>query len=512
MAFWKPGAAGPGVDSAVHEENAIETYKTASKHLSIEQFRTSLPVFKHSLPIYNVIEKELLYLVDNYQVVIVVGQTGSGKTTQIPQYLYEANWSRDGKVIACTQPRRVAASSVAIRVAEETSSTLGELVGYAVRFEEKFDPSKTRIKYMTDGLLFREAMFDPLLSRYSVIMIDEAHERSLYTDLLLGLLKKIIKKRPELKIIISSATLDAEKFFLFFNESDKKEKSVEKEKNKKELNQMDKKETIQIDKNGKNSAFILSVQGRMFPVSIFHLSHPIDRYIEELVEIVWKIHTTEADGDILAFVTGREEIERVNELLHEKKGSKALILPLFAGLTMEQQMRVFEKTPNNCRKIIVATNIAEASVTIDNIVYVVDFGYEKIRIFNPKNGMDALVVCEISQASAMQRTGRAGRVRPGKAFRLYTEEKYANMRPNSVPEIQRCNLANVIIQLKALGIENICKFDFISPLSADFVERALEVLYSLQILDENAKLTQPLGYQIAEFPLEPLAAKMVRIS
>ncbi|KAI8079931.1 P-loop containing nucleoside triphosphate hydrolase protein [Halteromyces radiatus] len=486
MAFWKPGTIAPGSSVDRDTENETDTTVIAHaeqqyRHLTLKQQRERLPVFK--------LRRELLYSIETYQTTIVIGQTGCGKTTQIPQYLEEAGWTRNRKQIACTQPRRIAATTVAQRVADEKSVKLGDEVGYLIRFDDQTS-SKTRIKYMTDGMLFRETMIDPLLTNYDVVMIDEAHERSLYTDILLGVLKKIQKKRPDLHVIISSATLDAETFYTFFNHNTTKDRS-------------------------KDTANIISLEGRMYPVDTLYVDEPVPDYVEKTIQTVFDIHTQEARGDILIFLTGREEIDHVVSEIYDRaktlpKGSLYLEpLPLYAGLTLQEQLRVFEPTPRDSRKVIVSTNIAEASVTLEGIVYVIDCGFVKIRAYNPKTGMEALVVTPISKASALQRAGRAGRVRPGKAFRLYTEETYNTLRDTSIPEIQRTNLAPVILQLKALGIDNVLRFDFVTAPPAALMIRALELLYSLKALDDVGRLTLPLGMTLAEFPVDPMLGKIL---
>ncbi|OQE17204.1 hypothetical protein PENSTE_c021G03571 [Penicillium steckii] len=446
-----------------------------------------LPIARH--------KKSLLYLIENYPVTIVVGQTGSGKTTQLPQYLDQAGWCEDGKVIAVTQPRRVAATTVATRVAEEMRGKVGEAVGYSIRFEDTTSAA-TRIKFLTDGMLLREALVDPLLSRYSVIMVDEAHERSLSTDVLLGILKKIRKKRPELRIIISSATLQAEDFLRFFAED--------------EFNP-----DADPTNLGGSVGRIISLEGRMYPVDTLFLESPAEDYVERAVKTVFDIHTQEAEGDVLLFLTGREEIDRAIQLISERaaylhpKAPSLLTLPLYAGLTTDQQMYVFEPTPENTRKVIVSTNIAEASVTIDGIIYVIDCGFAKLRAYNPTTGIETLTAVPISKASATQRAGRAGRTKPGKCFRLYTQQAYEQLPEATVPEIQRSNLAPIVMQLKALGIDNIVRFDFLTSPPAELVIRAFELLYSLGAVDDYAKLTKPLGIRMAELAVDPMMGKVL---
>ncbi|KAL7414009.1 P-loop containing nucleoside triphosphate hydrolase protein [Mrakia frigida] len=484
--FWKPGTAAPGstVDRETEAEGTlVQSAPNKYASLGLQGQRQSLPIFKH--------RDHLLYAVEKYPVVIVVGQTGCGKTTQLPQYLHEAGWSADGRVVGCTQPRRVAATSVATRVAEEMGSVLGDEVGYTIRFEDKSSPS-TKIKYLTDGMLFRETMLDPLLQKYSVIMIDEAHERGAYTDLLLGILKKIRRKRPELRIIISSATIDAEDFREYFNSN--------------------------VDGEGKEAeeSVIISLEGRMYPVEVAYLSEPSSDYVEAAVQAVFDIHAKEPAGDILVFLTGREEIDSCIQEIAERiptmpKGMPGLLpLPLHSGLTAEEQAEIFEPPPRDTRKVIVSTNIAEASVTIEGIKFVVDCGFVKLRTFNPHTGTDLLSVVPCSLASLNQRAGRAGRTSPGKTFRLFPSSVLPTLPRSTVPEICRSDISLFVLQLKALGIENVIRgFDFMTPPPSDMMMRALEFLYSLKALDEAAKLTRPLGMWMAEMPVEPMMAAIL---
>lgn len=322
-------------------------------------------------------------------------------------------------------------------------------------------------------------------------MVDEAHERSISTDILLGLLKKILKRRPELRVIISSATLQAEDFLDFFTRDDATSQNA------------------QIPPKGS----IISLEGRTYPIDILYLDSPTEDYVEKAIATTFAIHTKEEKGDILVFLTGREEIEyAVNAIaerslqLHSETQS-LLPLPLYAGLTTEQQMYVFEPAPENTRKVIFSTNIAEASVTIDGIVYVIDSGFVKLRAYDPKTGIETLTATHVSKAAAAQRAGRSGRTKPGKCFRLYTEDAFIGLPDTNVPEIQRSNLAPFILQLKALGIDNVLRFDYLTSPPAELMIKALELLYSLGALDEYAKLTKPLGMQMAELAVEPMMAK-----
>ncbi|KAI0956903.1 hypothetical protein AcW1_005471 [Taiwanofungus camphoratus] len=482
LQFWKPGTVGPGstLDRATEtEENVIQS-APLSTLLSIQSARERLPIFKH--------REKLLYCVENYGTVIVVGQTGCGKTTQLPQYLHEAGWSADGNVIACTQPRRVAATSVAGRVAAEVGSVLGDEVGYTIRFEDVSDKERSRILYMTDGMLFRETLLDPLLSRYSVIMIDEAHERSIYTDLMLGILKKIRRKRPSLRLIISSATLDATSLLDYFTAG-----------------------------NSSDEATIVSLEGRMYPVQVAYLQEPAPDYVHKAAEVVWSIHLQQGSGDILVFLTGREEIDRCLEELADllptlpRNAMRLKLLALHAGLTTEEQLSVFEPAERGSRKVIISTNIAEASVTIESIKFVVDSGFVKIRTYNPTTSLSSLVTVPVSQASATQRAGRAGRTSAGICYRLYPQNVFDKLPLTTPPEITRTDLTTPILQLKSLGIDDLMKFEWVSSPPAESVLRALEGLHAAGMIGDDGRLTVT-GEKVAECPVEVNIARMLFMS
>ncbi|KAI3456192.1 hypothetical protein Pfo_012855 [Paulownia fortunei] len=490
--FWKPGTEKPRlVDD---EEGGVLFYSTSLSsssgygYANIEKQRQRLPVYKYRTAI--------LYLVETHATTIVVGETGSGKTTQIPQYLKEAGWAEGGRMIVCTQPRRLAVQTVASRVSEEMGVKLGEEVGYTIRFEDITNTELTRIKFLTDGVLLREMMDDPLLSKYSVIMVDEAHERSLSTDILLGLLKKIQRRRPELRLIISSATIEAKSMASFFNIRRKGRDDEE--------------------HGPRKEPAILSVEGRGFNVQIFYVEEPVSDYIRAAVSTVVSIHDEEPMGDILVFLTGQDDIDAAIQLLTEdshRRNQGLIVLPLYSGLPRADQDLVFSPSPRGKRKVVISTNIAETSLTLEGVVYVVDCGFSKQRFYNPVTDIENLVVAPISKASARQRAGRAGRVRPGKCYRLYTEEYFINeMSADGIPEMQRSNLVSCVIQLKALGIDNILGFDWPASPSPEALIRALEVLYSLGVLDDDAKLTSPAGFQVAEIPLDPMISKMILAS
>jgi len=488
--FWKPGSEAPGANVQVERSDGSEGAGTFFRYnpnvsLSIQQQRQKLPVFKY--------RNHILYLLEKYQTLVLVGETGSGKSTQIPQYLDEGGWTAGGRKVAVTQPRRVAATTVTERVAEEMGTFVGQDVGYSIRFDDFSDPNRTRIKFMTDGYLLREMMSDPLLSKYSVIVLDEAHERTLYTDIIGGLLKKILKKRDELRLIVSSATLNAEEFQAFFNFNNSTDSSLD-------------------------TSVIMTVEGRMFPVDIFYIQSPVPSYLKATVETVISIHKEEAVGDILAFLTGQDEVENVVSMLRneaEKMSSqemKMMVLPMYGGLSVAEQLKVFQRTPVNTRKVVIATNIAEASITINGIVYVIDSGFVKLKAYNPSSGIESLVVVPVSQASAEQRAGRAGRIRSGKAYRLYTEESFHKLEKRTCPEMQRSDLAPVILQLKSLGIANVLRFAFLSRPPALCMARGLELLYAIGAIDDNGELTEPLGRRMAELPINPMLAKVLLTS
>ncbi|KAI7750756.1 hypothetical protein M8C21_013058 [Ambrosia artemisiifolia] len=389
---------------------------------------------RKTLPVWHQKEEFLKALRDN-QTLILVGETGSGKTTQIPQFVLEAveleSADRRKKfMVGCTQPRRVAAMSVSRRVAEEMDVTIGEEVGYSIRFED-CSSAKTVLKYLTDGMLLREAMTDPLL------------------------------ERPDLKLVVMSATLEAEKF-----------------------------------------------QGYFFAI-----------------RTVVQIHMCEPPGDILVFLTGEEEIEDACRKITKEVGNlgdqvgPVKVVPLYSTLPPAMQQKIFEPAPPPLteggpagRKIVISTNIAETSLTIDGIVYVIDPGFAKQKVYNPRVRVESLLVSPISKASAHQRSGRAGRTQPGKCFRLYTEKSFNNdLQPQTYPEILRSNLANTVLTLKKLGIDDLVHFDFMDPPAPETLMRALEVLNYLGALDDEGNLTK-LGEIMSEFPLDPQMGKMLVVS
>ena len=447
-------------------------------HQTLVQKARSLKTVRHSLPIYQHREP-LMAAIREFPVLIVVGETGSGKTTQLPQYLFEDGYTGGGKLIGCTQPRRVAAMAVASRVAEEMGVKLGHEVGYSIRFEDNTSES-TVVKYMTDGMLLREFLTDPTLADYSVMIIDEAHERTLHTDILFGLVKDLVNARDDFKVVISSATIDAQKFSKFFN-----------------------------------NAPIYNVPGRRFPVSIHYTKAPEANYLEATVLTALQVHLTEGPGDVLVFLPGQQEIEEAMELISVRtrgmgnQMAELLVLPIYSALPPDMQAKIFAPTPLGARKLVLATNIAETSLTIDNIVFVIDPGFCKQNSFNPKTGMESLQVVAISRASADQRAGRAGRVKPGKCFRLYTKWSFVNeLEAQNSPEILRTNLSSVVLLLKSIGIDNLFDFDFMDAPPSHTLHKALAELYLLGALNDRGELTI-LGRKMSQLPMEPMMAKCI---
>ncbi|KAI0156980.1 P-loop containing nucleoside triphosphate hydrolase protein [Xylariaceae sp. FL1272] len=471
---WNLGStlAGEG-KQLTQEERFLEAQIDAAekKALSIQETRKSLPIYKY--------RDEFIAALEQYQILVLVGETGSGKTTQLPQYLHEAGYTKNGRKVGCTQPRRVAAMSVAARVAEEMGVKVGNEVGYSIRFEDNTS-DKTILKYMTDGMLLREFMTEPDLDGYSAIMIDEAHERTVHTDILLALVKDLARERPDLKLLISSATMNAEKFAKYFDD-----------------------------------APIFNIPGRRYPVDIYYTPAPEANYLTAAITTIFQIHTSQGKGDILVFLTGQDEIEAAEQQLTEtarKLGNRVkelIVCPIYANLPSDLQSKIFEPTPNNARKVVLATNIAETSLTIDGITYVIDPGFVKENVYNPATGMSNLVVVPCSRASANQRSGRAGRVGPGKCFRLYTRYAYMNeMDESTTPEIQRTNLNGIVLQLKSLGINQLLEFEFMDPPPTEALIGALNQLFALQALNHKGELTK-VGRQMAEFPTDPMLAKAV---
>lgn len=490
------------------------------------QIAAKLPAAQH--------REELLEALARHRVVICVGETGSGKTTQIPQYLYEAAQQQaatiggdsDAKCIAITQPRRVATISVAQRVAEEMATDVGGrgVVGYAIRFDDH-SSEHTRVKFMTDGILVRECLADPLLRKYSCVMLDEAHERSIHTDILFGLLKQLVERRPDdFRLLVTSATLDYDRFASFFSLSEdrnSKRSDGDKTEGGASTSKPLKKQKTKTKPVVLKPCPVVKIPGRSFPVDIFHSKQmqimskkgPLSTYVRAAVETTLQVHNSEPLGHILVFLTGQQEIEdackQIRELHRQQQHDGTTIddmelrvLPLYGALQSKMQRSIFDPVPKNVRKVIVATNIAETSLTIDGIRFVIDCGFTKQKVYNPVQQMESLVVVPISKVSAQQRAGRAGRTGSGKCYRLYSKESYAQMMDETIPEIQRANLANTVLYLKLLGIHDVLGFPYLDPPDEDAILDALKQLFILDALDEGGNAT-PLGKLMSAFPLEP---------
>lgn len=445
---------------------------------------------RKNLPIFEA-KQRFLEQVKQNDCVVLIGETGSGKTTQVPQFIQESGLN--SKLIGITQPRRVAAISLSQRVGYESGSE--SKVGYRVRFEDTTGP-ETKIVYQTDGMLLRESMIDPLLSKYSWIILDEAHERTVNTDILFGVLKSAQDKRKteKLKIIVMSATMDALKFSEYFRHCP-----------------------------------ILYVIGRQHPVNIRHVTETKDDWLTAVMQTIMKIHMeSPAQEDILAFLTGQDEIESVSQTLkaalqhnQEVDGQveigpqlvkKAIVMPLYAALQVSSQQKVFLPAKPGTRKIILATNIAETSITIPGIKHVIDSCRVKAKVHQASTGLDILRVVKISQAQAAQRAGRAGRDSEGNCYRMLTRQEFDRLDTETVPEIKRCAISTVLLQMLSIGIENIFKFDFLDPPPEDAVQgalRQLELLGAIELNDEeNVRLTE-IGKQLAIFPLDPKFTKAI---
>lgn len=453
--------------------NPWTTKPYSRRYFELLERRKMLPIFDKDNLIVDTVRR--------HSVTLLMGETGSGKTTQIPQFLL----ATAGKgMIACTQPRRVAAMSVASRVAEEMDVRLGDTVGYHVRFENAQN-EKTRILYLTDGMLLREAQADNKLSRYSVIVVDEAHERTVDTDILLGILRILCTHRPDLRVMVMSATLDMERFQGYFSD-----------------------------------APLIRIPGRMHSVRIFYTETPVKDYVQSALEHATHIHVNEPMGDILIFLIGEAEIERaVHRLRHaiddatsrggHHTAPNAVVVPLYGSMPLKDQQRAFQPAGANVRKIICSTNIAETSVTIDGVVYVVDCGYHKQSLYNAEARVDCLLPTVISKASAEQRAGRAGRTKPGKCYRLMTEADYQSQLPDqSYPEIMRSSMIATLLTLLRFGVRNPAQFPFIDPPSAPSFTDAYLQLSFLGAVDEAGELT-PLGLAMADFPIQPHLARML---
>lgn len=464
----------------IEENKNYHAELSSETNIELQRERKSLPVYIH--------RKGILDLIRNHNTLIIIGETGSGKSTQIPQLVYAAGIAGRGGCIGVTEPRRVAAVTLARRVAQEQGEACpGKRVGYCVRFDEKVS-ADTRIKYVTDGMMVREAMTDEVLSNYSIIVLDEAHERSVHTDVLFGVTKRAqslrkLKNHPPLKLIIMSATMDVEKFADYFQ------------------------------------AKVAYIEGRQHEVEIFHATKPQDDYVFAALSTVFQINReSPPNEDILVFLTGQEEIENAVMLcrgvakLAEGKGFPSVkVFPLYSALPTHQQLEAFRPSPPGMRKVVISTNIAETSVTIGGIRHIIDTGVVKTRMFHPTTGFDSLKVEKVSKAQAQQRTGRAGRLSSGCCYRTYTKVEYESLADMPIPEILRCSLVGVALQLLAIGID-ITTFDFMDKPPKEAIEVAVACLEKLGAVRGSPPQLTTLGRTMSRFPLDPRFTKVILAS
>jgi len=441
----------------------------------------SVPMTPHDLPVYK--HKELiLQALRDHQVVVVESPTGSGKTTQMPIILHEAGYSKKG-MIGVTQPRRIAAVSVSEYIARQMGSPIPGTVGYKMRFEDQTD-SSTAIKIMTDGILLQEMKLDPYLSRYAVIMVDEAHERSLNIDFVLGLLKRVLDVRPEFKVLISSATINAQVFSEYFSECP-----------------------------------VVKIEAITYPVTVIYdppavepsqgNNGAVEALSLKIQDIIRRVVDENREGDVLVFLSGEKQIKDCMGALYEGPAGKRIhCVPLYGRLGKDEQERVFDPAPRGKTKIVLSTNIAETSVTIDGICTVIDSGLSKLNHYNPRTFTSSLIEGPISKASCNQRKGRAGRTREGTCYRLFSRKDFENRPLFTTEEIYRTDLSEVVLRMAELGVTAFEEFDFISPPNREGLIAAIETLNLLDALDPDRSLSK-VGKMMAEFPLSPRQSRMI---
>ena len=518
-----PNGKGPNLKKRAHE---------------LLQVRQKLPIYAHA--------DQIRQTLRTHDVMLLVGETGSGKSTQIPQFLVNESWCQRKKVksggssvggcIAITQPRRVAAISLARRVAEEMGTPLGNsspasLVGYSVRFENSTGPA-TRIKFLTEGMLLQEMLRDPWLKEYSAVVVDEVHERGVNVDLVLGFLRRLQDLRSPkdgrggvgIKVVVMSATADMERIKDFFNDKSSDNRDSNDAQSSPPSNEIAKSPTAT---NGvaQDKATALFIKGRQFPVTITYTPNPISDLLDAAYQKIMHIHShTPLPGDILVFLTGQETVESLLSLVQAWSNTiakdpqlsrtlpKMLILPLYAALPSDLQQRVFQPTPNFTRKIILATNIAETSITVPGIRHVIDTGKAKQRLFRPALNLDSLLTMPISRSSANQRSGRAGRDAPGSAYRLYPESEFYKLTQDTEPEILRCDLSQLVLTLKAHGIDALHTFPLLTAPPRRAMERALVHLLQLSALSPVDGQITPLGRDMSALPLPASLARVLLAS
>src|SRR5687767_11279335 len=432
------------------------------------------PAYPDNLPVVQR-RGEIADAIKNNQVLILAGETGSGKTTQLPKICLDLGRGAAGP-IGHTQPRRIAARSVAARIAHELNTTVGDAVGYKIRFGDRTSPD-TFIKVMTDGILLAETQGDRFLEQYDTLIIDEAHERSLNIDFLLGYLKQLLPKRPDLKVIITSATINPQEFSRHFND-----------------------------------APILEISGRTYPVEVRYRPIEVEEPDEDEPDLQQAILAAvdevcaHGPGDVLVFLSGEREIRETAEALRKHHPPGTEILPLYARLSADEQNKVFQ--PHGRRRIVLATNVAETSLTVPGIHYVVDPGYARISRYSPRTKVQRLPIERVSQASADQRKGRCGRIAEGVCVRLYSEDDYLSRPRYTDPEILRTNLASVILQMTALRLGQVQEFPFIAPPDYRAIKDGYQTLHELGAIDDRNELTD-IGRALARLPIDPRIGRMI---
>ncbi|KAL4910312.1 hypothetical protein BDW74DRAFT_50725 [Aspergillus multicolor] len=504
-------------DRPIRDSNGGRFAGLKKKAAELYEIRKNLPIFAHG--------DEIRQNLRQNDVMLLIGETGSGKSTQIPQFLVDETWCQPTKTkivqedgsekevtvggcIAITQPRRVAAISLARRVAEEMGTPLGNSspasqVGYSVRFDTSVAPG-TRIKFLTEGMLLQEMLHDPWLTKYSAIVVDEVHERGVNVDLVMGFLRNLVSGKKEgrggvpLKAVVMSATADMESLQEFFVEGFKGRQGPK-----------------DAEKEEKDGIAVCHIKGRQFPVKTIYSPEPVHDFVDAALKVIFQIHYKEPiPGDILVFLTGQETVEALENLVNEYATGmdpslpKIQVLPLFAALPQVAQQRVFAPAPPRTRKIILATNIAETSVTVSGVRFVVDCGKAKIKQFRTRLGLDSLLVKPISKSAAIQRKGRAGREAAGKCYRLYTEKDYLELDEVNAPEILRCDLSQALLNMKARGVDNVVEFPFLTRPPLEALQKALLQLLSIEALDETGNISA-IGSHIAKLPLTPTLGRVL---
>lgn len=496
---------------------------------ALYELRKKLPIFGHA--------DEIRQKLRDRDVMLLVGETGSGKSTQIPQFLVNEFWCRSapaqiprengktksgtvGGCIAITQPRRVAAISLARRVAEEMGTPLGSSspaskVGYSVRFDTSVSPS-TRVKFLTEGMLLQEMLHDPWLTKYSAVVVDEVHERGVNVDLVVGFLRNLVSGKCEgrggvpLKVVVMSATADMESLLGFFQEGFK----LQGQDTKRITDRTGGTERSNGEESSKDIS-VCHIKGRQFPVKTIYSPEPVHDFVDAALKVIFQIHYKEPmPGDILVFLTGQETVEALEHLVNDYAAGmdpslpRIQVLPLFAALPQAAQQRVFAPAPPRTRKVVLATNIAETSVTVSGVRHVVDCGKAKIKQFRTRLGLDSLLVKPISKSAAIQRKGRAGREAPGQCFRLYTEKDYLALDETNTPEILRCDLSQALLNMKARGVDDIVRFPFLTRPPREALEKALLQLLNIDALQEDGSISE-LGLHIAKLPLTPTLGRVL---